>query len=322
MSLADEWELEIIKAGLTFREKDMHSDQSHWETKYPWQDDPASLPNNHKAVEATFRRTEKRLNQDPTWREAYTKQIHEMIERGAAVNLMEAGMEEWSGAVWWVSHLAAPNPHLVTMPVHIIWDSSQEFKGVSLRSILLKVPDVLNPIRVVLLRFQEGEHAAIGDIKKMYNAVWVEEQEVHVHHFLWRDSPQDKLEDYAVVQMNVGDKPAGCIARRHLAEERRVIEESTYMDDIPVSHNDSRRLDKILEGVEVIWKSGGFHLKPWVWSGKSGRPTAVESKPVTIILPNQLREVDGKASGVGYLVLDDKLFVMVSINFSKGGRRG
>ncbi len=53
----------------------------------------------------------------------------------------------------------------------------------SLNSILLKGPDVLNPIRVVLLRLQEGEHAAIRDITKMYNSVWLEEQEVHVDLF-------------------------------------------------------------------------------------------------------------------------------------------
>ncbi len=63
-------------------------------------------------------------------------------------------------------------------------DSSQEFGGVSMNSILLKGPDVLNPIGAVLLRFREGEHAAIGDIAKMYNSVWLEEQEVHVHRFL------------------------------------------------------------------------------------------------------------------------------------------
>lgn len=35
------------------------------------------------------------------------------------------------------------------------------------------------------------------------------------------------------------------------------------------------------------------------------------------MLPNQLREEDNKALGVGYLVQEDKLFVMVSINFSR-----
>lgn len=54
----------------------------------------------------------------------------------------------------------------------------------------LKGPDVLNPIRAVLLRFREGRHAALGDIKKMYNSVWLEE--MHLHRSLWRDSPDEE----------------------------------------------------------------------------------------------------------------------------------
>ncbi|KAL1247062.1 hypothetical protein QQF64_022438 [Cirrhinus molitorella] len=328
MSLADEKELEIIKAGLTFRERDAHSDQPHWDAKYPWKVNPVSLPNNRKAVEAMFLRTEKRLMKDPLWKEAYLKQVHEMVERGAAVKLTKDVMDSWKGAVWWVSHLTAPNPHSVTTPVRLVWNSSQEFGGVSMNSILLKGPDVLNPIRAVLLRFREGEHAAIGDITKMYNSVWLEEQEVHVHRFLWRDSPEDEIEDYAVVRVNMGDKPAGCIAQvamretaklpqfSEMKEERRVIEEDSYVDDLLTSHNDPHRLNKIQEGVERILKTGGFYLKPWIRSGQSGRRDGTKSKPVTLTLPNQLREEDNKALGVGYLVQEDKLFVMVSINFS------
>ncbi len=329
MSLADEKELEIIKAGLTFREKDAHSDQPHWDAKYPWKENPASLPNNRKAVEATFLRAEKRLMKDPLWKEAYMKQVHEMVGRGAAVKLTKEVMDSWNGAVWWVSHLTAPNPHSVTTPVRLVWNSSQEFGGVSMNSILLKGPDVLNPIRAVLLRFREGEHAAIGDITKMYNSVWLEEQEVHVHRFLWRDSPEDEIEDYAVVRVNMGDKPAGCIAQvamretamlpqfSDMKEERRVIDEDSYVDDLLTSHNDPHCLNEILRGVEYILKAGGFYLKPWVRSGQSGRRDGTESKPVTLTLPNQLREEDNKALGVGYLVQEDELFVMVSINFSR-----
>lgn len=328
MSLADEKELEIIKAGLTFKERDNHSDQPHWDVKYPWKENSISLPNNRRAVEATFLRTEKRLMRDPLWKEAYMRQVHEMVERGAAVKLTKDVMDSWKGAVWWVSHLTAPNPHSVTTPVRLVWNSSQEFGGISMNSILLKGPDVLNPIRAVLLRFREGEHAAIGDITKMYNSIWLEEQEIHVHRFLWRDSPEDEIEDYAVVRVNMGDKPAGCIAQvamretaklpqfSEMKEERRVIEEDSYVDDLLTSHNDPHRLSKIQEGVEKILKAGGFYLKPWIRSGQSGRRDRTESKPETLMLPNQLREEDNKALGVGYLVQEDRLFVMVSINFS------
>lgn len=172
-----------------------------------------------------------------------------------------------------MNHLTAPNPHFVSTSVRLVWDSSQEFRGVSLNGILLKGPDVLNPIQVVLLRFREGEHVAIGDVSKMYNSLWLEDQEVHVHRFLWRDSPADDIDDYAVVRVNMGDKLTGCIAQvamretAHLpqfankVEERHVTEDNAYVDDILVSHSDPQRLSEILMGVEAILATGGFHLK-------------------------------------------------------------
>ena len=40
-------------------------------------------------------------------------------------------------------------------------------------------------------------------------------------------------------------------------------------------------------------------------------------KKKTFILPNQMRDEDNKALGIGYKVEDDKLYMMTSINFSK-----
>ncbi|KAI2666736.1 Pro-Pol polyprotein [Labeo rohita] len=53
------------------------------------------------------------------------------------------------------------------------------------------------------------------------------------------------------------------------------------------------RLNEIINGLEEILTAGGFALKPW------------------------LRDEDNKALGTGYLVEDDKLYIMASINFSK-----
>lgn len=86
-----------------------------------------------------------------------------------------------------------------------MWNSSQKYKGLSLNDLLLKGPDVLNPIRAVVLRFREGMHAALGDIKKMYNSVWLEEREMHLHRFLWRESPCEEISEYAITRVNIGD---------------------------------------------------------------------------------------------------------------------
>ncbi|KAM3616578.1 uncharacterized protein V6R79_020293, partial [Siganus canaliculatus] len=158
------------------------------------------------------------------------------------------------------------------------------------------------------------------------------DREVHLHRFLWRDSEEGDIQEYAITRVNIGDKPAGCIAQvamretanlpmfHHLAGERRVLEEDAYVDDILTSHDDLRQLEEITANVERILDAGGFHMKPWVYSGQSGRPDSSYLKkeaPPVMVLPNQLSEGNNKALGLGYDPGSDKLHLMVAVNFSK-----
>lgn len=138
MTISEEKELEQIKSGLTYIGGDHHSKNPHWHASYPWVEDPATLPNNRKAVEATFRRTEKQLAKKPQWKAAYKAQVHEMIERNAAVKLSK--MASWSGPAWYIRHLIAPNPHSVTTPVRFSGTAFKKFRGLSLNDLLLKGP--------------------------------------------------------------------------------------------------------------------------------------------------------------------------------------
>ncbi|RXN38928.1 gag-pol fusion poly [Labeo rohita] len=331
MTLKEERDLEKIKECLTYKLADKHSNSPHWDTAYPWKADLTTLPDNRQAVEATFRNTEKHLEKEPVWKAAYKEQVHEMVSRGAAVKLTREEIDNWKGPKWYISNLVAPNPHSSSTPVRIVWNSSQEFRGISLNGLLHKGPDVLNPIRGVLLRFRSGLHAALGDVKKMYNSVWLKDNEVHLHRFLWRDNSEGDIEEFAVVRVNIGDKPAGCIAQvamketanlpqfADMIEERRALTEDSYVDDILTSHNDLKTLERITKGVEEILKAGGFFLKPWVLSHQSGRGGAPAETTVsrTLILPNQMHDGDNKALGVGYEPETDKLRLLPSINFSK-----
>lgn len=168
-----------------------HGDSPHLDASYPWVANPAVLPDNHQAVEATFRKTEARLAKEPAWKAAYREQIHEMVSRGAAVELTKQEIQNWNRPVWYISHLVTPNSHSSSTPVRIVWNSSQVFKGISLNN-LHKGPDVLNPIRGVFVRFRNGLYAALGDVKKMYNSMWLKDEEVHLYCFLRRDNPEEK----------------------------------------------------------------------------------------------------------------------------------
>lgn len=220
MTLNEEKELEIIKQGLTYVKADAHSDAPHWDSKYPWIEDPTSLPNNRSAVEATFLRTEKQLRKDPEWQAAFTAQMHEMVARRAARKLTKESNDSWKGPVWYVSHLIAPNPRSLTTPIRIVWNSSQKFKGLSMNDLLLKGPDVLNPIRAVLLRFRRGVFAALGDIKKKLCVAGRPGDAPP--QIPWRDTQDEKIGEYAITRVDMGDRPAGCIAQLAMRETARL----------------------------------------------------------------------------------------------------
>ncbi len=104
----------------------------------------------------------------------------------------------------------------------------------------------------------------------------------------------------------------------HLEEERRVLQHDSYVDEILTSHNDLRQLQSIVANIELILNAGGFHLKPWIFSGQGGRGES-DNKPFEekiMVLPNQMSDDDNKALGLGYS-MEDMLHVMTSINFSK-----
>lgn len=176
-----------------------------------------------------------------------------------------------------MSQLIAPKPHSVMTLVRLVWNSSERFRGISMHDLLMKGPDVLNQICAVLLRFRGGTQAALGDIKKMQNSVWLKEIEVHLHHFLWCGSEDQEIGEYVITRVNT-DKPAGCIAQlamremanlpsfTHFKEEQQVLQNASYVDNILTSHNDPDRLKTITANIECILKAGVFVLKPWVLS--------------------------------------------------------
>ena len=95
MTLAEKREMGMVRDGLIYVNGDHHSPEPHWHSKYPWAEDPASLPNNKRVVEATFHRTEKQLVKEPEWKMAYASQVHEMGHDEAAGTLLRMQKKAW-----------------------------------------------------------------------------------------------------------------------------------------------------------------------------------------------------------------------------------
>lgn len=87
--------------------------------------------------------------------------------------------------------------------------------------------------------------------------------------------------------------------------------------NILTSHDNLDQPRTIKANEEEILKAEGFELNHWVCSGQRRRESRDElgkNNNKTMVLLNQMHDDDNKALGLGYIIEEDKLHVMIAIN--------
>jgi len=271
MTLKDEEELKMIEEKVKF---DINTGRWLIE-EYPWIRSPRDLANNRKVAVAKLHSTEKRLLAKPDYKDVYTSQIQDMLDRKAARKITQAELEKYNGPKFYLAHHAVLKDSKST-PCRIVFDCAAKYMGLSLNDCLAKGPSLLNVLAGVILRFRQDRIAFIGDIKKMYHSIDISIPDQMVHLFLWRDcETASSIDTYAITAVNMGDRPSATIAQvalRKTAEEMLttypestdIIINNAYMDDISASVNDSIEANRRMEEIDQILNSKGFVIKEWI----------------------------------------------------------
>ena len=268
MTLLEEKELKLIKAGLSFNSK-----SGRWMAEYPWLKDPSSLPENKHVAYARLKSTETRLEKTPLHAEIYKRQMDDMLDRKVARKLSEQELNDFKGPKFYLSHhdVLKPNSHSTAM--RIVFNSSARVNGISLNECLAKGPSLLNNIMGILLRFRQEQFAFIGDISKMFHSIDIPLKDQMMHLFLWRNLQTDrKPSTYAMTVVNMGDRPASAIAQtalRETAEQAKeqfpeasdIVIRNSYMDDIPASVESEVDGSKIMDNIDELLLEKGFKIK-------------------------------------------------------------
>ena len=275
-SYEEEAQLKLIQNNLTYSE-----DEQCWRTSYPWKQDPATLPDNKRAVVSCLHRLENKLQKNPELARTYEEQIVDMVKRGVARKLTQQEEDEYEGPRYYIAHLGVPNPKSKSTPYRIVFNSSQKFKGTSLNEMLFKGPDAyLNNQLGIMLRWREEAIAIAGDVRKMYNSVHLELMEQHCHRFLWSHLDSTSTPStYVITRVNMGDRPAGAIATEalyktadmfssHCPEAADFIKTGSYVDDLLNSVRSMEAAKKLTSGTEEILARGNFAVKFWIYSGE------------------------------------------------------
>jgi len=155
-----------------------------WETGLLWSQDKLSLPDSKPTALSRLYSIEKKMDQDPQFAAQYTEKIEDYMKKGYAHKLSDKELTFQHGKVWYLPHFPVSN---VNKPgkIRLVFDAAAKTKGTSLNDVLLKGPDLLQPLMSVLFKFRQKEVAICGDIREMFHQINICEEDQPAQRFLW-----------------------------------------------------------------------------------------------------------------------------------------
>ena len=295
-----------------------------FQTTYRWDIPREELLPNLPAVEATMKRTLRKLEKDPECYSIYDQQLQTLIDMGVARELEEGELAKWidSGKNHhYTAHQMVDNPDNKTTPIRVVFNSSQKFKGQSLNSSWNLGPDVMSNLQIILLRFRRDVVGAQGDISKMFYAVRVSKEEEMMQLFIWKFKGESKVRTFCMTRLIMGNKPSTNISivavhkctklqdfETRLPEACEVLMKEIYVDNVLVVGPNDETVDKLINDVEEVAAAGGFKFKAWM------RPKAgiQEDQVVSLDVYDDVE----KALGVNWCLLKDEFFVKMKLSES------
>ena len=115
----------------------------------------------------------------------------------------------------------------------------------------------------------------------MYHTIRLDPDDQQTHRFMWRDfRVNEKPEEYMMQVVSFGDRQAATIAQLALRrtadlageeynEEKIVIYNSTYVDDIIDSVKDINVAKHRSSNIEKILLESSYRIKNWIYLGRA-----------------------------------------------------
>ena len=208
----------------------------------------------------------------------------------------------------------------ISTPVRLVFDASQRTQsGCSLNDILPKGANSMNNLIEILIRWTMRRWAFHSDIRKMYNAVQLDQTHWRFQLYLWQRNLEPSVEPKIKVIKTLiyGVRPSGNQAERaiRVTAEKNIktypkafdgIRNDTYVDDCMSGTGSEEEGFLVTDEVKLCLEKGGFTLKGFTFSGRDPDPTL---------------STDGKSISVGGLKWypkDDYLMMKINdLNFSR-----
>ena len=227
-------------------------------------------------------------------------------------------------------HFPVLNPESASTPLRVVSDSAcvNRHSGLSFNELIKAVPNALNDITDVQLRWRMFPQSLAYDLSKAYHSLATGERELHLRRFLYRFSKEESWQVYAYRVVAFGDMPAALaleLAKELCAEQGEAVDKvaskqllrNSLVDDVGGGGNmvdilrmrGTRGEDGSYSGtVPKVLATASFRAKALVASGTQD--------------PQELEAMGGKFLGVHYDPGQDEIALKIAHIIRMSKKRG
>lgn len=244
----------------------------HYEVGLPWKTDHPTLINNKEKAQARLYKLNQKLNKQPELRNQYQIAIQELIDEGF---VEEVPNSDPKNNEFYLPHRPVIKQGTSSYKCRPVFDASAEdLNGISLNDCLLTGPSLLPNILNIILQFRWWEHGLVGDIKRAFLQIGIDEKDRDMLRFLWQEKTyrftkvpfglcSSPYHLNQTIQLHLSSYPHDTLEDQELLQE---LSKSFYVDDLIIGADSHETLCNKLKRSSAIMSDAGMTLRNWASS--------------------------------------------------------
>ncbi|XP_075158038.1 uncharacterized protein LOC142231308 [Haematobia irritans] len=233
-----------------------------------------ALGSSRRMALGQFYRMEKTLGNSPSLSEEYTQVLHEYFTLDHMSPIPPSELyDSDTFRSFYLPHHAVVKPDRTSTKVRVVFNASKRTTtGLSLNDVLYPGPTLQNDLTTVILRWRTFKYVFNGDIQKMYRQILIDDRDHQYQRCLFRKSPMDPIQDFALKTVTFGVNCAPYLAIRTLLQlgkdganshpvAAKILEKDIYVDDILSGGHSVLEAKRGLTELVDLLSSAGFPLK-------------------------------------------------------------
>ncbi|RXN11518.1 hypothetical protein ROHU_029945 [Labeo rohita] len=256
---------------LKIMHNEVYKDETNsWVAPLPFRSPRRRLPNNRQQASSRLLSLTRMLKKQPVMKDHFLDFMAKIFENRHAelAPPLTVNEECWYLPIFGVYHPQKPGQ------IRVVFDSSAQYQGVSLNSVLLTGPNMNNSLLGVLLRFRKEQVAITADIQQMFHCFVVREDHRNFLRFLLykNNDPENKVVEFRMRVHVFGNSPSPAVAmfglkkaalegeKEHGSETRQFIEMNFYVDDALVSLPTEQEAITLLKNAQAMLATSNLRL--------------------------------------------------------------